>query len=585
MSKLKYGEALALRNALRDDLSIMIPEWELAAQYVAPHRFRSMNPDGRPKGARMDRHIIKNQAGRSLRTFFSGMHNGATPRARPWFNLTVNNSSKRNATASRRYFSTSEEVINSHFQISNLYRVLPMTYKDLGVFSNSAFAMLPDARYGFWFYPFAIGTYSFSCNSKGDTDVFTRDFAYTVRELVNTYGKLKPNGHIDWSNIPNWVKGHWDGARYMERIVLSQLICPNKDYGPTPSLDPSERKFQSYTFVQSMGSGMPPQTSSGFRNENQVGNQSEFLKVSGFDYFPVITPRWEVQAEESFGIDGPTQLALSDILTLQAMEKGRLTAIDKLLRPPMVGHASLRRHQASILPGGITYVDDQGALAGFKPAFAMDPRIAELVADQSEYTAAIRDAYFESLFMMLSGEDTVSHVTAAEIRAKESEKLAILTPVLGQLDQDLNSKLIFNAQHILEDMGRMPKRPKELEGEQLRPEYISVLAQAAKASMMASTERMMNFVVSVANAQQDPSLLKLMPGDRVIRLYGDYVGVNPTLLLDEDEFSEVRAGIAQAQEAQAQAVNQAQEAETAKTLSQAKTQDGSMLDNVLGFTG
>jgi hypothetical protein len=580
MSKLSYAEVTALRNKMRDGMNRHLPTWRELARFISPERLKE-NPDDKHNGSRKDQRIIKNQAGRSLRTFVSGMMNGATPRSRPWFNLTVNNKSKANSAVAKRYFKEVEDVLNSHFQVSNLYRILPMAYKDVGIFSNSAFAMLPHPRYGFYFYPFAIGTYAFSCDAEGNTNMFTRDFSLTVRQVVERYATVKPNGQIDWSNIPVWVKTNWDQAKYLETIVLTQMIVPNPSYNPDKkSLDPADKKYQSYTYVQSVGANLPPQTSSGFRQEVNVNNQ-EFIKVSGFDYFPVITPRWEVMPEEDYGMDGPGHIALGDIQTLQEMEKWRLEAVAKLVKPPMVGHASLRRHQASILAGGITYVDDQGAAAGFKPAFTLDPKISDLIIDQQEYVQAIKSAFYEDLFLMLSGERSVSHVTAREIDEKAAERMSTLAPVLGQWDQDLSSKLIANAQIILEQAGRLPKRPAELQGEQLRPEYISILAQAAKVSMMNSLERFTGYVANLSQVQQDPSLLKLMNGEMAIRMYADYVAIDPTLVRDENEFEQIKNIEAQKQAQAQQSAMMAQQAGSAKDLSQAKIGEGSMLDTLL----
>ena len=211
----------------------------------------------------------------------------------------------------------------------------------------------------------------------------------------------------------------------------------------------------------------------------------------------------------------------------------------------------------------------------------LNPKLAELIADQMEYTQAIRSAFYEDLFLMMSGQESKSHVTAAEITEKASEKMMALAPVLGQWDQDLSSKVIKNAQIILDGMGRMPKRPDFLEGEELRPEYISVLAQASKVSMMNSMERLMNFTTSMSQAQQDPSLMKLINAEEYIRVYADYVAVDPTLVLDEDDFQKVKDKVAQAQAQQAAMMQQAQQASVAKDLSAAKIGDGSMLDTML----
>jgi len=577
------GEIERVRQALFENLAKQQPKWELLGQMIAPDKYKPRGGQ-RNDGSRKDFKIITDQARRSNRIFASGMSNGATPKARPWFNLTVSNEMKAMNSEARRYFKAGENTLNSHFHLSNLYRVLPMSYTDVGAFSNAAYAMLPHVKYGFYFYHYMIGTYSFACNVEGDPIMFTRDAVMTVKQVVDSYAEANADGKPTWANIPNWIKQYYDNADYNQEVVINQTILPNKNYKPgKPVFYSRDKKFQCYTFVVSTAGNMPPQYNNGFRNEKDGGGDGRpFLRVSGYSYFPVIIPRWEVAAEEDFGSGAPGDMALADILTIQQLEKDRLDAVAKGIRPPMMGHASMRRHQASILPGGITYLDDAAwQNGGFKPAMAIDMRINDLLSAKQEYVQAVRSAFFEDLFMMLSGERTVSHVSAREIDEKAAERLATLSPVMGQLDQDQNSKLIFNGQTILEEAGRFPPRPRILEGEQMQPQYISILAQAAKASQMNSLERFIGFATNISAALQDPSLLRMVGGEAAIREFGDYVAVNPNIIPSEDEFAEMREAMAQQQQAQQQIQVAAQEAAISKDLSASKVGEGSLLDTFM----
>jgi hypothetical protein len=575
----KLGEIERIRHALFENLSKQTPKWQQLAHMMAPERYKHRGGQ-RNDGSRKDLKIIKDQARRSLRIFSSGMMNGATPKARPWYNLTVSDETKARNSEARRCFKASENILNSHFHLSNLYRVLPMSYQDVGVFSNAAFAMLPHVRYGFYFYHYMVGTYSFACDAEGNPQMFTRDAVMTVKQIVDSYGQLDANGRIDWSNLPDSIKNYYEQSEYNQEFVINQTIVPNKNYNPSkPAFYSKDRKYQCYTFVVSVAGNLPPQINNGFRNEKETGDGKPFLRVSGYSYFPVVIPRWEVAAEEDFGTGAPGDLALADINTLQRLEQDRLDAVAKGIRPPMIGHSSMRRHQASILPGGITYLDDQAwQNGGFKPAMNIDMRINDLISAQSEYVQSIRGAFFEDLFLMLSGERTVSHVSAREIDEKAAERLATLSPVMGQLDQDQNSKIITNAQIILEEAGKLPPRPRILEGEQMRPEYISILAQAAKASQMNSLERFVGFVTNLSAATQNPALLRLVDGEQAIREYGDYVAVNPSIVPSEQEFAEIQQAMAQQQQMAQQMQLASQEAAISKDLSAAKVGEGSMLD-------
>lgn len=591
VNDLSMARVDAVRMQLRNEMGLQLPTWELAARYIAPRRLKA---DGQPKqdGSRGDHHIIRNTAGRSLRTFVSGMMNGATPRARPWFDLVTSNPADSEHSKVRNYLQASEKVLQSSLQVSNFYRVLPLAYKDVGIFSNAAFAMLPHARFGFYFYPYTIGSYGFSCDSEGNTVMFSRDTILTVRQVVENFTQLNDAGRIDWRGIEPAVKAAWESARYLDEVKIAQVILPNPHYNPVTaaqSLDPRAKKFQSYTYVLGMGgsaAGIPYQGGNGFRDQQgqAEGEPREFLRISGYNYFPVITPRWEIEPEGNYGIDGPGLIALSDIITLQEQEKLRLEGINKLVRPPMVGHAALRRHQSSILAGGITYLDDRAMNMGFKPAFQIGPALADLVQNQREVEEAIKSAFFEDIFMMLSGNEPKSHVTAAEVNERSSERMAILAPILGQWDFDLSSKVISNGIQILEDMGRLPPRPREMRSD-VRPEYTSILAQAAKAAQVTTQERFSNFLSSYAQASGNPTLVKIANDEKFVREYADNIGLNPELLRSEAEYAELIESAARAQEQQAEFARAQAQAQTAKTLSETPVNNGSMLDTMSQMRG
>lgn len=582
MAIFSYSDIEWIRLQHISDRSRYLNKWSTASEFLSPRRFNNTEYD-RNMGQRKDQRIINNLARRSLRTFVSGMMNGATPRSRPWFNLTTLSESKRNATPVKRYFREVESIFNSFFQVSNLYRVLPMAYKDVGTFSNAAYAMLPHPRFGFYFQPFAVGTFCFSSDSEGNVTTFIRDFTLTVRQTVEIYGVKKETGQIDWTTMDSWVKEAWDAARYNDLVHLTNVILPNPK-PKRPALFSRDKPYQSYTYIRSLGGGIGAQVSTR-RSVNSAGDRRPdgiFISVKGYDYFPVITPRWEVGPEQDYGDEGPGELALGDVQTLQELEKSRLEAIQKLVKPPMVGPASLRRVQASILAGGITYLDEVDKKQ-FRPAFTMDPKIVELINAKVDYEQSIKSAFFEDLFMMLADERKISHVTAREIEERSAEKLSALGPVLGQLDQDQNRRLIDNAFIILgQREGLMPEKPKELEGEEVRPEYVSILAQAQKASLITASEKLVSFTSATAQNFQDPSVLKIIKSDLMVRQYAEYLGIDPRLIRDELEFAQIQDQM-QRLEAQARANAQAeQQSNTAKNLSQAKVGEGSLLDQQLG---
>jgi len=569
-----FGDVEHLRLIMNRSRDNYLPEWRTAAKFISPNRIQENSE--RNRGAKSNDRILRNIATRSLRTFISGMMNGATSRARPWFKLTLTNPSLKN-TRVKRVFAQTEAILNEHLQISNFYRVLPMSYKDIGIFSNSAFAMLPHPRYGFYFMPLTVGTYAISTDSEGMVNMFTREFTLTIRQVVEQYGSVDAGGRIMWDNFDPFIKTCYEQGRYLEEVILANVILPNKDPVPASLFSAEFMPYQSYTYVKGYGSSIAPQYGGGTRYSGVPAVGQSFLSVKGYDYFPVIANRWELAPESDWGVDGPGAIALPDIQSLQETEKYRLEAIAKLVKPPMVGPASLRRHQSSILAGGITYVDEATEGTKYRAAFEIDPKLSELVSSQEQYEQAIRSAFYEDLFLMMAGDQKISHVTAREIEERASEKLGAIGPALGQLDQDQNSRVIFNGLHLLNKMGRLPEFPEELEGEEIRPEYISILAQAQKASMLSSTDKFMVFLDGMVKVTGNQALAQIAKADVIVRNYADNLGMSPDDIHDEEEFAEIQDGIAQQQAEQAQVEQMRTASETARNLSQAETPEGNML--------
>lgn len=418
-----------------------------------------------------------------------------------------------------------------------------------------------------------------------------------VREVVNEYCAKKPDGHIDFSTVPSWVEQKWKGAYYTDKVYLSTLIVPNAKYDPlAPKLYPWQKKYQIYTWIEGLADGngaLPPQQNNGFATLNSTNSDgstsssaadrdfmNKFLKVSGLSYFPVIVPRWEVAAEKSVGIEGPGDMALNAMIVFQKMEKDRLKAVDKLLDPAMLADSSLKKHGSSIMPGGITYLNKDQIQYGFRPAFTVDPKVAELLGAKAEYLEVIQSSFFQDIFMMISNERAISHVSAAEINERAGERMAIISPMLTQFDGDVGDKVLNNILEIEREAGRLLPPPRVLEGQKIAPFYTSILAQASRASNINTIERTTAYFGGLASTTQNPAVLKLLKAEKVAREYADYAGLDPDLILNEAEFEEVQEA-ARAQEIQAQAqANAAVDASIAKDLSAASSPSGSQLNNM-----
>ena len=580
-----YGRLENIRTNLIDKRSRFMPKWEEAAKYTDEHRWRPNASDDH-SGERKNLRVYRNTAARSLRIFQSGMMNGNTPRSRPWFQLSSLGSQR---FAVQLYLRQVTETIERFFQISNLYRVLPGMYKDLGIFSNGAFFMLEDPKYGFMFYPISVGQYCISSGQDGRVSTFSRDYALSVRQVVERFGNLNSSGHIDWdSSLNGWIKKLWETQQYEDRIQLTHLIYPNEMAKQNP-IEATDRPFLSYHYISyaNDSAGTPNQSWPNMRNlelgkkMKDVEDKDEYiLETSGYEYFPVIAARWEEVPDEAYGVSGPMELAMSDVKTLQEEQEYRLEAVAKQVRPSFIGPAALAKYRSSTAAGSMTFFDEYDGQQ-MRRLYEVDPRVESLINSIDEGDRFVGECFFVDLFKALSQESPKSHVSVAEIQKRASEALQLVGPPLSQLSEDVNEKLIENAFFLLTKAGIIETPDIDQTGP-IIPEYISVLAQATKVSQATTSERFVNFLGSTAEMLQNPTLLKLPKkgGETMIRSYANTLGMSPMELESESDFQDIVEAEQEAMAEREMEEEQMQEAAMAKDLSQAKLEGGdeSLLD-------
>lgn len=554
-----------LRGQLEIERASFIPTFRDLNDYILPRRARFFVSDNN-KGDRRTQKIIDSTQTFAAGTLRSGMMSGVTSPARPWFKLTTPDPRLLEATGVKQWLSDVETRMNTVFLRSNLYNVLPIIYGDMGVFGTACMIMEEDFKNVIRFYPFAIGSYMIANDARLKVNTFMRDFRLTVSQLIEKFGVKDDKGVVqNWENFSVQVKNCYERREMQTWIDVVHVIKPNLNYDDG-KYDAKFKKFSS-CYYERGASGYGSAPNQGW--SGQASTDNTYLRESGYDFFPVLAPRWEITAEDAYGTSCPGVTALGDIKALQLMQKRKSEAIEKMVRPPMVGPSSLKNEKASILPGDITYVDTRNGEGGFKPAMEVRISLTELGLDIQATQQRISRAFYEDLFLMLANSDR-RQITAREIDERHEEKLLALGPVLEQLNQDLLDPLIDNTFDIMMRQGLLPPPPQELQGMDLKVEYVSMMAQAQKSIGIASIERFSAFMGGLM--AYSPNAMEKVNIDELVGSYADTVGLSPNIILSEDEVNQMRQQRAQQQQAMMAQQAVAQNAQTAKNLSQADTQ-------------
>ncbi|EOK1462282.1 portal protein [Escherichia coli] len=464
------------------------PHWRELSDYINPRGSRFLTSEVNRNDRRNTR-IIDSTGTMAARTLASGMMSGITSPARPWFRLATPDPEMMDYGPVKLWLEAVQNRMNDMFNKSNLYQSLPQLYGSLGTYSTGAMAVLEDDEDIIRTMPFPIGSYYLANSPRGSVDTCFRKFSMTVRQLVQEFGL---------NNVSESVKSMWEIGTYEKWIEVMHSVYPNIDRD-TSKLDSKNKPFKSVYYEVG-------------------GDNDKLLRESGFDEFPIMAPRWEVNGEDVYGSSCPGMLALGPVKALQLLQKRKSQLIDKATNPPMVAPTSLKNQRASLLPGDITYIDQITGQDGFRPAYLVNPSTADLVADIQDTRQIINSAYFVDLFMMLQNINTRSMPVEAVIEMKE-EKLLMLGPVLERLNDECLNPLIDRAFSMMVRKNMLPPPPDAMEGMPLKVEYISVMAQAQKSIGLSSLASTVNFIGQLAQAK--PEALDKLNVDQAIDAFAD----------------------------------------------------------------
>lgn len=529
---------------LCNDRSSFETHWRELSDFINPRGSRFLTSDVNRDDNRNNR-IVDPTGSMAARTLASGMMSGITSPARPWFRLATPDPDMMDYGPVKMWLEVVQRRMNDMFNKSNLYQSLPLLYSSLGVYSTGAMAVLDDDQDIIRTQMFPIGSYHLANSARGSVDTCFRKFSMTVRQLVAEFG-------LD--NVSSSVKGMFDCGNYEKWIEITHAVYPNMDRN-TGSLLAKDKPYKSVYYECG-------------------GDEKKLLRESGFDEFPIMAPRWEVNGEDVYGSSCPGMLALGQVKALQLEQKRKSQLIDKATNPPMVGPSTLKNQRVSLLPGDITYIDNMGAQDGFKPVYMVNPNTADLLADIQDTRQIINSSFFVDLFMMLQSINTRSMPVEAVIEMKE-EKLLMLGPVLERLNDECLNPLIDRAFSIMARKNMLPPPPEVMQGMPLRIEYISVMAQAQKSIGLSSLANTVQFIGQLAVAK--PEALDKLNVDQAIDTFADMSGVSATVILPQEQVDQIRQQRAQQQQQQQAMQMGMAAAQGAKTLSDAQTTDPSVL--------
>jgi hypothetical protein len=541
-------------TTLKSERSTWVPTWMDIADYIQPRRGRFFTED-KNKGERKDRAIINNRPTRASRILASGLMAGLTNQARPWFRLTLPDADLAEHGPVKAWLGHLEDRLRWVFQRSNLYLALHGFYTDL-TFGTACMFLEEDPLKVMRAYLFPLGSYCLALDARGRVSTVYRESQMTVGQMAERFGVDRLSGVAQQA---------FKDKRIDEWRQVLHVVEPNREYD-RQRLDAKGKAWRSCWL------------------ELGAEEQKGFLKDAGFNENPAIGARWQCLGEDVYGT-GPGHEAIGDARALQTLERRAGQVVDKIANPATQMPAALKNEPVSMNPNSHVFVDSMGPSQMVKPVYTPEARALEsLEMKIRQHEVRVDQAFFADLWLMLANDDG-GKMTATEVTRRQEEKMLQLGPVLQRLEDELLDPLIDRTVGMIFRAGLMPPPPADVQGLELKVEYVSILAQAQKLVAIQGVHELSAYVSSLAAMQsaagQPVTALDKFNVDGAIGQVADMLGTPPEITFSDDEAAQTRAARAQAQQQQQQMQQAAQAADVAKTASAADLSGDNVLSRMM----
>lgn len=583
-----HDPGLSWRRKKREQLNLLGGEldinassfsahWLDLAYHFAPYAERFLTTDVN-QGRKKNFLINKGTGPRAVRTLRAGMMASVTSPQRPWFALKPVDPKLEDDSEVQQWCYENTQRMHTQFGKTNLYEVMPRHYGDGATFGSSLIWMEEDFEQCFRFYNCPIGSFKVSLNARGMCDTVMHETRMTVRQIVEKFGRVRGKAEIRWENISEAVKTMYTAGQMEEWVDVRHFAIPNDEFDPQAW---GIKGMRYITFWMERGvlntSGTPVAGGAGGSEDDK------FLKVAGYQLFPGLYFTWEKTASDFYATTCPGMEALGDNRELQLLRRRMAQAVDKMLNPPLVASYDTKQQKSSQQPGDVTYVKDIGPNVGMKPVYQVT---FDLVAGQtlsSEIEHDIEETFYVDLFRAVLDDERRMPATAEEIKTKKGEGLLLLGPTFQNLTQGTLEPLVANAYDMMMMQGKLLPPPKKLAGKNIKVEFTSIMAEAMKLMSATAMQTFAGFLTTTSGLS--PESMDMVDMDQLVVQFAKTIGTPPLVVRASDKAAKIREQRAQAQQAQQQVAQAQQQAETAKTMAAAKTNDPSMLTQMLQRQG
>ena len=506
-----------IRSQAKRKFDLVRSTWCDLLRWAMPYKARwilSQTP-----GERKNQHIVDPTHILALRSSVAGFLEGNTSTTRPWYRMGTRDQERNENYENKAWLQHLTGRTLNFLGSSNFYHQAGNFYYDYHVVNTGAHYVEEMDGARFHFHTLIPGSYFVLNDSYGVACILVREFCLNVKSVVDKYGKKNRDGKVDWSNISYGVKKMYDDGNYSHMIEIVHLIMENPDYDFRKPEDPFNRKWLELEYeVGNSRNGGNNEDGNAFLELSTDKGKDVFLRRHTTKRKPFIVGKSSEDFE--YGEKGATIDALGLIKSLNKKAISKDVAIEQILHPALQGPASLRKSYVSHGPNTFVPLDSRSMNAKQKlePIFQVNPAIGTLLQDQEDMRQMVDKLYYADFLLYLSKNPKTR--TAAETNAIVEEQQRVIGPNLQSLNWTYNVPVLeWVTDYVLDEDPYLQPAPEGLLGQSLKPEFVSVFAQAQRAADLPSIDRYIQMIAQVGTI--DPRILQKANTDKLADLYED----------------------------------------------------------------
>lgn len=464
----------------------------------------------------------------------AGLSNYLTPESSKWLFLEHPNPELRENKEVQNWMHDSADELLYTYARSNFYNQMPIFYKSSIVYGTSSLVSENDPHDNLRFYNLPINKHWITEDARERPNSYYIQYEYTAEQAYSRFGE---------SVGRDVIEAYHSGANENKKFKYICYIGKRNVFDPD-KLDKMNMPIR-ICWVD-------------------VANK-KILKEDGFRSMPCVSHRFYKVAQEVYGYS-PAMKALPHARLLNAMTDTVLRAAMKQTDPAWAIPDNAFIGRPNFNPRQINYYRRSSLTPRdeiFPLVSASNVSIGE--AEIEGQRQQIRKIFFNDTFQQFS--ELTKQMTVPEVMERINEKMSLLGPAVGRYVHDVLQPICEKSIISLYEDGRLPRVPDVMrENPNFEVRFTSRLVQSQRQVEVQNLSTALGYVGQIA--QIKPEVVDKVDGDKAIDKVFNVIGVDPEIILDQQQVDKMRQARAEMAMQQQQAVQALTEAQTYKTAAE-----------------